>query len=115
MLARKPKRRHQNSGRPAHKSAPGFLKWLRGCSCAVGGTCAGRIEAAHVDGAGDKGMGTKVSDRFALPLCSAHHAECHMAGAGTFQTRHTIDLLATAELHWKAWPGRWEWEKENEA
>mgnify|MGYP007083446446 FL=1 len=105
--------RHRNSGRPAHKSARGYLAWLRGRNCCIGGTCAGRIEAAHVDYAGDKGMGTKASDCYAVPMCSAHHAEQHMAGVKTFEARHSINLLSVANSYWRAWPGRAKWEAEN--
>lgn len=105
--------RHKNRGRPASKSAPMFLQWLRGRPCLIGGTCAGKIEAAHVDGAGDKGIGTKVSDRFAVPMCSAHHAESHMAGAKTFQSRHCVNLLEASRIYWSKWPGRVKWEAEN--
>jgi hypothetical protein len=51
-------------------------------------------------------MGTKVSDRFAVPLCNEHHAEQHRAGWKTFQTSHQFDALKAAEAYWRAWPGR---------
>lgn len=102
--------RHRNAGRPAEKSCPRFLQWLRGRDCLVGGTCAGKIEAAHVDYAGGKGIGTKVADRFAVPLCAAHHGEQHMAGIKTFEKRHNVNMLVASEAYWKAWPGRVAWE-----
>jgi hypothetical protein len=105
--------RRKNAGRPREKSAPQFLQWLRGRPCLVGGTCAGKIEAAHVDHAGGKGMGTKVADKFAIPLCSAHHAEQHMAGRKTFEARHRINMLGAAQVYWSKWPGRYKWEAEN--
>ena len=95
------------------KRCPKFLQWLRGRDCCIGGTWAGRIEAAHVDYAGDKGMGTKSSDRYATPMCSAHHAESHMAGIKTFEKRHAVNLLALSMEYWKAWPGRHRWEQDN--
>lgn len=64
--------------------------------CCVGGAaCCGRIEAAHVDHAGGKGMGIKVSDWATVPLCSHHHAELHR-GAVTFEATHRVDLVAMA-------------------
>lgn len=105
--------RHRNSPRPPEKSAPAFLQWVRLRPCLLaGGQCAGKIEAAHVDYAGGKGMGTKVADRFAVPLCGAHHAESHNAGIQTFEARHNVDLLAASKVLWQAWPGRYKWEQE---
>lgn len=106
--------RRKNAPRPAEKSAPGFLQWLRGreCLCASP-ACQGRIEAAHVDYAGDKGMGTKVADRWAIPLCSFHHARQHQIGWATFDRRHLgseAAALSAAYDFWKAWPGRKAWE-----
>jgi hypothetical protein len=108
--------RKRNAPRPAEKSAPSFLQWLRGRDClAVGGACFGRIEAAHVDFAGGKGIGTKVADRYAVPLCSFHHAKQHRWGWKTFQAAFQIDALAAAEAYWRAWPGRIAWERKQEA
>lgn len=107
------KPRHRNSGRPASKSAPGFLQWLRGRPCAVCGAVES-IEAAHVDYAGDKGMATKVSDRFAVAMCAADHRSQHMFGWSDFEARHNFDALAAAEAFWRAWPGRLAWERKQE-
>ena len=113
--------RKRNSPRPAEKSAKGFLQWLRGreCLCAGGG-CDGRIEAAHVDYAGDKGMGTKVSDRHAVPLCSRHHAWQHQHGWPLFErwwlgggAKAEGYALKAAAAYWRAWPGRAAWEAKN--
>jgi hypothetical protein len=75
------------------------------------------MEAAHVDYAGDKGMGTKVSDRFAIPLCSAHHHYQHSIGWASFEAEcltggHGSALRAANEF-WRRWPGRAAWEKRN--
>jgi len=105
--------RHRNAPRPSEKSATSFLQWLRGRPYLIGGNCAGRIEAAHVDYAGDKGMGTKSSDRYAVPLCAAHHAEQHNAGIRTFEARHNVNMLSASMAYWKAWPGRLKWEQAN--
>lgn len=109
--------RHKNAGRPAHKSAHSFLQWLRGrpCLLAERGGCEGRIEAAHVDYAGDKGIGTKVSDRYAIPLCSEHHRTQHTWGWQTFEANFKIvpNALEASKAYWKAWPGRVRWEADN--
>lgn len=68
------------------------------------------MEAAHVDHGGDKGMGTKVSDKFAIPLCSKHHRLQHNDGWKSFQAIYDFDALKVAEAYWKAWPGRIAWE-----
>ena len=104
--------RKRNSPRPAEKSAPGYLQWLRGRPCMIGGLeCSGeRIEAAHVDYAGDKGMGTKVSDKHAVPLCSRHHHQQHSIGWQSFERMHNITALSAAVVYWNAWPGRRAWE-----
>lgn len=114
--------RHKNSGRPAEKDARGFLQWLRGRQClAVGSACKlerceGRMEAAHVDYAGDKGMGTKVSDRYAVPLCTRHHALQHRNGWRWFDGVYLGaegSALRAAAGYWRAWPGRAKWEREH--
>lgn len=103
--------RHRNSGKADEaRRCPRFLQWLRGRPCLIGGTCAGRIEAAHVDYAGGKGMSIKVADRYAVPMCSAHHGEQHLAGVKTFEARHKVSLIEAANEYWKRWPGRRAWE-----
>lgn len=108
--------RKRNAPRPAWKVATAYLKWLRGRSCAADGVfCDGYMEAAHVDHAGDKGMGTKVSDRHAIPLCAAHHARQHTRGWKTFEAECLggKSAVAMADAYWNAWPGRIAWERDN--
>ena len=106
--------RKKNSHRAdKEKRCPQYLQWLRGRPCLIGGTCAGRIEAAHVDYAGDKGMGTKPSDRYAVPMCAHHHAEQHKSGVKTFEKRHTVNLLDASNQYWAKWLGRVSWEARN--
>lgn len=105
--------RRKNAPRPAWKVAEAFKQWLRGRPCLIGGTCAGRIEACHVDYAGGKGIGTKVADQFCVPMCAAHHAESHRAGIKTFEARHKVNLLEGSKAYWRQWPGRAKWEAEN--
>lgn len=110
--------RKRNAPRPAEKAAPGFLQWLRGRDClAAASTCGGKIEAAHVDYAGGKGMGTKVADRYAVPLCSYHHALQHSRGWMWFDItilKVAGSGLAAAARYWQAWPGRIAWERKLE-
>lgn len=96
--------RHKNRGRPPEKSIPGYLQWLRGRPCLIEGPeCGGKIHACHVDHGGDKGMGTKVADHFAVPMCTAHHAEQHNKGWRTFEKRYGFDGLVYAEQYFGAW------------
>lgn len=109
--------RKRNARRPAEKSAPGFLQWLRGRECAAVhfGICEGKIEAAHTYGAGDKGIGTKSNDAYAIPLCSRHHRLQHDKGWRSFEGVYLgcQRAPAMAEAYWKAWPGRAKWERDN--
>lgn len=110
--------RHRNPGRPPEKDARGFLQWLRGRACCAHGLdCAGKIEAAHVDYAGGKGIGTKVSDQYAVPLCSAHHRRQHQIGWRAFECEAwgiNDYALKAAEAFWRQWPGRIAWERKQE-
>lgn len=106
MIARsafKPKRQNSHKA-DAEKRVPGYLQWLRGRDCAIGGQCAGKTEAAHVGGvAQGVGKGTKCHDRYAVPMCCAHHGEQHKAGIKTFEDRHGRNLLLMAEGYWDHW------------
>jgi hypothetical protein len=111
--------RRRNAPRIAEKSAPAFLQWLRGRPCLVAHCVpSGKIEAAHVDYAGDKGMGTKVSDKFAVPLCHYHHALQHANGWPRFERAYFSGqegwALAAAVQYWHNWPGRIAWERKLE-
>lgn len=78
------------------------------------GDCAGKIEAAHVDYAGDKGMGRKVHDKHCIPLCSEHHRVQHSWGWVTFEGNFGLkpgDSLLAAAAYWQAWPSRHGWEE----
>lgn len=95
-----------------------FLRWLRRLPCMLDGKggCDGRIVAAHVDYAGDKGISTKCSDKFAVPLCngfSGHHQLQHSIGWQRFEDNYKIDALEASKAYWEAWPGRREWEREH--
>lgn len=76
------------------------------------------VEAAHVDHGGDKGAGTKASDRYAIPLCQRHHDEQHgktgpfktRGGWRTFEAKYGFDAETRAGFYWRAWPGKRAWE-----
>ncbi|WP_066795233.1 DUF968 domain-containing protein [Sphingomonas soli] len=107
--------RHRNAPRPEWKVADAFRQWLRGrpCLCSDRGGCDGRIISAHVDYAGGKGMGTKVADRFCIPLCMEHHRVQHQHGWPAFEANFKINGLEASKAYWAAWPGRAKWEAEH--
>jgi hypothetical protein len=118
--------RRKNSPRPEEKSAPTYLQWLRGRECFLDGRGCGWgdpprksfIEAAHVDHGGDKGMSTKASDRFAIPLCQRHHDEQggkigsfrQRGGWRSFELKYGFDAVKAAAAYWERWPSRTNWE-----
>lgn len=111
--------RHKNAPRPAWKVADAFRQWLRGRPCACAGKnddCGGPMRSAHVDYAGDKGMGSKVSDRFCIPLSDNCHRLQHSMGWQSFDERVLGGAsrgLMLSQEYWAAWPGRAKWENEN--
>ncbi len=111
--------RRKNAPRPAWKVADAFRQWLRGRPCAADGygLCEGRMIAAHVDHAGGKGIGTKVADRYCIPLCDGHHRRQHNRGWQTFEKECLggKSAVAIAEAYWSAWPGRIAWERDHAA
>lgn len=107
------KRRHTNAGRPAEKSAPGFLAFVRQRPCILDhtGECRGKVRACHWDEAGDKGMGTKVADKWSLPMCDGHHQEqTDVLGWPKFQVKYRFNAREFCEQLWRAWPSRLRWE-----
>ena len=108
MLSRSAFRpRHQNSGKAdASRRCSAHLTWVRGRDCALAdkGDCEGRIEAAHADAAGGKGMGIKVADAYVLPLCSRHHSLSHSLGRKTFEARFGINMVEASKAYAKASP-----------
>lgn len=114
--------RHRNAPRPAWKVELAYLQFLRGRKCYLAnkGGCgfadpprSRPIEPAHVDHGGDKGMGTKASDCFAIPLCQRHHDEQHgkigafsqRGGWKTFQLKYGFDAVKVAAEYWRQWKG----------
>ena len=67
-----------------------YLKFIRLLPCcACGGTRS--IEAAHV---GPRGLGQKVDDKHALPLCRWCHKELHEVGPVEFAQKYALDFAA---------------------
>jgi hypothetical protein len=101
-------RRRNSMKADATKRCPSHIQWLRGRPCAVASfnSCMGPVQAAHVDHGGDKGVGTKASDRFAIPLCFGHHNEQHAHGWETFEAKYRFDALRAADAYWLASPHR---------
>lgn len=100
--------RHRNAGRPAEKSCLQYLRWLRGRGCACEGrnpNCGGgKIQAAHGPHKASKGTGTKVEDRWAMPLSINCHMLQHSLGWNTF-AEHFLkaDPLEVCRAFWDAW------------
>lgn len=110
MLARSLSRpRRQNSHKSdGEKRCEPFLKWIRGRDCILASkrdhVCEGKVRACHVDYAGDKGMGTKVSDRHSVPMCDgAHREQTDVLGWGPFEAKWGIGALALAAQLWGIW------------
>ena len=106
-------RRHKNSAKAQEgRRFPTHLQWVRGfaCACFKAGGCEGKIEAAHVDYAGGKGMGIKVADYHVAPLCGRHHRESHDIGIKTFEAKYGVSLLAEAQKLARVSPHRHKWE-----
>lgn len=113
-LPKRRKRRASGREQPQIRCA-GHLAWVRGHACSVGGAsghgCGGKIEAAHVRGGTDGGLGVKPSDTYTIPLCSDHHAEQHRIGEAAFCKRYAIDMIAIANGLARISPHRTKWMK----
>lgn len=84
----------------------GHLRFIRAHHCSVPGCASTQIEAAHVRGGTDGGMGQKPSDRFTLPICADHHREQHNIGEAAFERRHKISMRQIADKLWDISPAR---------
>lgn len=106
MLKLSAKPRRQNAKDPAGKRCAPFLKWLRGRECILvnTGECWGKVRACHWDQAGDKGVGTKVSDKHSLPMCDGHHAEQgEILGWPKFQLKYAFRAADATAFFWNEW------------
>jgi hypothetical protein len=102
------RKRHKTQRGPQRSSA--YLAWIRTLRCAV---CLRppseyfRIEAAHTNGLGPRGLGQRSSDFSAIPLCYWHHQgnrdSYHRLGERLFAQTHQVCLgelvLALNELY----------------
>ena len=102
--------RHQNSHKAdSWKRCEPFLKWLRGRACflsvhVTGHVCFGKVRACHFDPFGDKGMGTKVSDQAAMPMCDGAHSEqTDKLGWPEFQRKYEFDGRDVVTAYWTTW------------
>jgi hypothetical protein len=87
-----------------------FLKWLRGRPCFLSihapkeHKCEGKVRACHFDPWGDKGMGTKVSDSAAMPMCDrAHMLQTDIMGWPSFQRHFGFDGRDVVTAYWLEW------------
>lgn len=106
--------RRKNAKDPAGKRCEPFLKWLRtrNCILAASGGCAGKVRACHWDEAGDKGIATKVSDCWSLPMCDEHHRiQTDVLGWPKFQATYRFSAREACATYWRGWPGRAAWER----
>lgn len=97
-----PRRRFRNSGRQNDgKRSDRHLAYVRKFECAIAGqmghVCSGRMEAAHVDYEGSKGMGMKVPDVYTVPFCSEAHREQTALNWTRFEAKYGIDALAMSK------------------
>lgn len=119
MLARSAfrPRRHNSHKADEARRFPSHLSWLRKRPCLIEGrhghACEGRMEAAHVDHAGGKGVSIKVADFHAVPLCSEAHRLLHAHGRVTWETAFKVNLIEAAKAYAKASPHRHLWETAN--
>ena len=77
-----------------------YLKFVRSLPCAI---CQNdQVQAHHQIGSKMRGMGIKVSDFRAMPLCIAHHGELHSRGHKTWEEQYGITqeslVLRTLEI-----------------
>ncbi len=106
--------------KPEWRVNEAYRQWVRGRACFLSGHRAGGcgdvpgrkpVEFAHVDCAGGKGVGLKVSDEFGLPLCPRHHDEQHgkigsfsqRGGWKTFQLKYGFNAVTEAKGLWNDW------------
>lgn len=80
--------------KPVRIRRAAYLAWIRRHACAV---CGKRpAEAAHVsDKDATKGLGSKVSDLFTVPLCAEHHRGnegLDRIGFRQFETAYSVNV-----------------------
>jgi hypothetical protein len=102
--------RKQNSHRADEwKRCEPYLAWLRKRPCFItlidsNHECVGKVRACHYDPWGDKGMGTKVSDNAAMPMCDGAHAEqTDRLGWPKFEAKYNFDGRDIVTRYWLQW------------
>jgi hypothetical protein len=102
--------RKQNSHRADEwKRCEPYLAWLRKRPCFLtlqdpSHVCFGKVRACHYDPWGDKGMGTKVSDNAAMPICDGGHAEqTDQLGWPLFEEKYNFDGRDVVTRYWLQW------------
>ncbi len=78
-----------------------YLAHVRELPCVVCGRMP--VEAHHVRGYGNAGMGVKPDDVWCIPLCHQHHREYHHMGIYSFQKRYELNLWKELFLTLKDW------------
>ena len=96
---RTPGRRKRRKSRRGPQRSSAYLGWIRTLRCAV---CLRppseylRIEAAHTNVLGPRGLGQRSSDFSAIPLCYGHHQvnrdSYHRLGERLFARTHQVHL-----------------------
>lgn len=85
-----------------------YLEWIRQLPCIVTGRLG--VEAAHISyaepsyGKLGRGMGSKESDRWVVPLCPAEHRNQHSMGERAYWSLHGIDPCVVALALYGAYP-----------
>lgn len=90
--------------KPRRVRDPKYLAWIRTQPCDVwdfcGETCSKKSDAHHVREKGRGGVGTKPSDRRAIPLCRNAHRLYHDVGPTEFEILTGVNLeLAIQRLN----------------
>lgn len=104
----RPTRSPDKRQRQPRERDPGFLAFIRRQPCCAGPAgCSGAIEAAHLRFASAArgkpltGMQTKPDDRYAVPLCVAHHRAGpdaqHSHGESAWWAMRGLDPLEIAD------------------
>ena len=66
-----------------------YIEWIKSLNCCVTG--ARDPDPHHVNPQGGGGIGTKCSDRRAIPLSHFLHQEIHQIGKITFAEKYDLD------------------------
>lgn len=76
------------------------VRWVKSFPCTVSDCPVGRIENAHIFGAG---LSRKADASEIVPLCWYHHARLHQMGRRAFELNYSVDLKQAAvetEARW---------------